>query len=82
MANHESTIKRARQNKVKNIRNKSIKTQVKNVVKTLRDADTTDSANILIKAQSTIDKAAKKGILHKKTASRKISRLARMVANG
>jgi small subunit ribosomal protein S20 len=30
-------------------------------------------------AQSAIDKAAKKGVLHPKTAARKISRLSRLV---
>jgi small subunit ribosomal protein S20 len=33
----------------------------------------------LITAQSIIDNAAKKGVIHKKTASRKISRLSKLV---
>jgi small subunit ribosomal protein S20 len=37
------------------------------------------AANKLDAAKSTIDKAAKKGVIHKKTAARKISRLSRLV---
>ena len=80
MANHKSTLKRAKQNKVKNLRNKSIKTQVKNIIKNVKAADADSAKNVFIKAQSTIDKASKKGVLHKKTASRKISKLSKIIA--
>ena len=80
MANHKSTLKRAKQNKVKNFRNKSVKTQIKNIIKSVKEADADTSKNVFIKAQSIIDKAAKKGVIHKKTASRKISRLTKAIA--
>jgi small subunit ribosomal protein S20 len=56
---------------------------VKNVVKEVR-ATTGDTANdqiasMLDAAKSTIDKAAKKGVIHKRTAGRKISRLSKLV---
>ena len=83
MANHKSALKRARQNEERRIRNKTIKTKVKNIVKDVRFAAGKESnetiLNKLTQAQSTIDKAAKKGIIHKKNASRKISRLAGLV---
>ena len=80
MANHKSALKRAGQNERRRLRNKSVQTREKNVVKDLRLAvaqDEQDAVEQLNAAKSAIDKAAKKGVLHKKTASRKISRLNR-----
>jgi small subunit ribosomal protein S20 len=80
VANHKSALKRAGQNERRRLRNKAVQTRVKNVVKDVRLAVAQESGNVvdpLKAAQSAIDKAAKKGVLHKKTASRKISRLAR-----
>ncbi len=83
MANHKSALKRARQNTVRRLRNKSIKTRVKSVVKNIRTAVSNDLqdniAQELNLAKSVIDKAAKKGTIHKKTAARKISRLSKLV---
>ncbi|BBO66146.1 30S ribosomal protein S20 [Desulfosarcina alkanivorans] len=82
MANHKSALKRAGQNERRRLRNKAVQTRVKNVVKDVRLAVTEDAGNAgerLNAAKSVIDNAAKKGVLHKKTASRKISRLARQV---
>lgn len=83
MANHKSALKRARQNDIRRLRNKTVKTRVKGVVKQVRlDASETNAdkaANDLIAAQSVIDKAAKKGVIHARTASRKISRLSKLV---
>ncbi len=81
MANHKSALKRARQNKVRRMRNKSSRTRVKNVVKDVRLAVSEKAEDIISKlniAQSVIDKAAKKRIIHKKTAARKMSRLSRL----
>lgn len=83
MANHKSALKRAKQNEVRRIRNKSSKTRIKNVVKEVRDAVMENSneaaLNKLKTAKSTIDNAAKKGVIHKNTAARKISRLSKLV---
>ena len=83
MANHKSALKRARQNEVRRIRNKSTKTRIKNIVKDVRlDVSEKSKESALTKldtAKSIIDKAAKKGVIHKKTASRKISRLSKDV---
>lgn len=83
MANHKSAAKRAIQNEKKRLRNKSIRTKVKNVTKNLhliiKEKSGDEITAILTKAQSVIDKAAKKGVIHKKTAARKISRLTRFV---
>jgi small subunit ribosomal protein S20 len=83
LANHKSEIKRAAQNEVRRMRNKIVRTRVKGVVKDVRLAMEGESAENALKtldsAKSTIQKAAKKGVLKKKTASRKISRLAKQI---
>lgn len=83
MANHKSALKRARQNEVRRLRNKAVKTRIKNVVKEVRTAaegqSELDLASEMKIAQSAIDKAAKKGVIHPRTAARKISRLAKKV---
>lgn len=83
MANHASAIKRNLQSQKRRLRNRVIKTRVKSVVKQVRaDRQAGEAVSLtedLRIAQSVIDKAAKKGVLHKRTAARKISRLARRV---
>jgi small subunit ribosomal protein S20 len=83
VANHKSAIKRDRQSKVQKLRNAGYKTMAKNAVKELRLAIANkkiEDANLsLNKAISTLQKVQSKGVLHKNTASRKISRLTRQV---
>ena len=85
MANHKSALKRARQNEIKRIRNKSVRTRVKKATKQFRAAaveENRENIEIQMKtAQSIIDKAAKQGVIHKKTAARKVSRLTRVANN-
>jgi len=70
LANHKSAIKRAGQNEIRRLRNKSTKTRVKSIVKDMRSMGaeaSSDQKNAqLTAAQSIIDKAAKKGVIHKK----------------
>ncbi len=83
MANHKSALKRARQNEIRRLRNKSVKTRVKTIVKDVRLSASESSKEAALKklemAKSNIDRAAQKGVIHKKTASRKISRLSKLV---
>ncbi len=83
MANHKSAIKRARQNEIKRIQNKRLKTRIKKVTKEIRlagdESQKSTALNRLNIAKSVIDKAAKKGAIHRNTASRKISRLSKVV---
>lgn len=83
MANHKSALKRARQNENRRLRNKGVKTRVKSVVKDVHTAVDEQSGDIALNslnaAQSLIDRAAKQGVIHKKTAARKISRLTKQV---
>ncbi len=63
------------------MRNKSVKTSLKTLEKKLRAAKEAgeNTEELMKKTQSAIHKAAKKGVVHKKTASRKISRLFKFV---
>lgn len=80
MANHPSAEKRNRQRIKRTLRNRSVKSAVRTHVKNVRDAiaakDKKAAAAALLQATKEIDKAASKGVLPKKTASRKVSRLA------
>jgi len=82
LANHASALKRARQNETRRLRNRTVKTRIKNVVKSVRQAVDDQSpeaaTTTLNQAKSMIAKAAKKGVIHKKNASRKISRLSKL----
>ena len=78
MPHHKSAAKSIRQDKVRRIRNRKVKSQVRGSVKSVRTAETAEDAQAkLVMASSTIDKAVKKGIVHKRTAARKKSRLAK-----
>lgn len=57
---------------------KLVKESIKAVEKTAKTSKT-EAAKLVSKAQSMIDKAAKKGILKKNTASRRKSKVARTV---
>ncbi len=82
MANHKSAIKRAKQNEVRRLRNRARRTRMKNVIKSLEEALRTNpelAQERLRDAISTIDRTAQKGVIHRKKAARKISRLASRV---
>ena len=83
MANHKSALKRNRQDKVRNARNTHIRTTMRTYVKKVRNAvaegNQEDAKTFLEQAVPYIDKAATKGVIHKATASRKISRLNKLV---
>ena len=83
MANIKSAKKRILVIEKKTLRNKMIKSQVKTAVKKVLAAieaqDVVAAKANLTVAISTIDKARAKGIFHKNTASRKISRLTKAV---
>lgn len=85
MANKKSATKRAKQAEVKRVRNNarrsSIKTAIKKVLISIEDGAHAGDINQLFNdAQAKIARAAGKGVLHKNTASRKISRLAAKIA--
>lgn len=79
MANIKSAKKRVLVIETKTLRNKAIKSKIKTMVKNVESAiasgDKAAAEAQLKVAISEISKAASKGIFHKNTASRKISRL-------
>ena len=83
MANHKSAIKRNRQNEKRNERNKTRRSKTKHAIKdvllAVEDKNTKEAQESLKQASTIISKNAAKGIMHKRTASRKISGLAKKV---
>jgi len=83
LATHRSAIKQDRQSKqrrMRNIRTKSyVKTMTKRVRETVEQRDVDGSIESLAKAVRALDKSASKGVIHRKTASRRISRLTKSV---
>ena len=83
MANIKSAKKRILVNETKAARNKAIKSRVKTSVKKVEAAvaeKNAEAAQEALKAAIVeIDKAGTKGVYHKNTCSRKISRLTKAV---
>lgn len=85
MANIKSAKKRILVNATKAARNKQIKSKVKTVIKKVDAAVAVSDKELaktnLVEAVTEIDKACSKGIYHKNTAARKVSRLTKAVNN-
>ena len=83
MANHPSAEKRNRQRLKRTARNRAVKSAVRTQIKDVRAAiaakDVQAAKDALEQATQALDKAAGKGVLPKKAASRKVSRLASQV---
>lgn len=79
MANHVSSLKRARQTETKTLVNRANKSRVRGSLRLLREAlQKGDAQAVTAQYQATVsalDKSVQKGILHKNTASRYKSRL-------
>ncbi len=75
MANTKSAEKRNRQAQKRRARNINVRTTVKDAVKDLRDTlntkDTAKTGDALKSATRSISKAASKGVIHKRAASRR-----------
>jgi small subunit ribosomal protein S20 len=85
MPNIKSAKKRALQTVKRQARNQarktSVKTAIKKVVLAIENNDVTDiTRNLFIEAESKIAKAKNKGVMHRNTAARKISRLAKKLS--
>lgn len=83
MANIKSAKKRIKVNETKAARNRAIKSKVKTIIKKVDAAVAAGDKELakaqLVNAVSEIDKACSKGIFHKNTAARKVSRLTNAV---
>ena len=84
MANIKSQIKRNRQNERARQRNKAVRSSLKTAQKKVRtaadggDHETASSRNL--EAARALDKAVSAGVIHKRTAARRKSRLAKQIA--
>ena len=82
VANHPSALKRHRQSEKRRLRNRALKTRLGHLVRAVRTAVASrdpDAARTLARASRELDKAVTKGVLHRNSAARKVSRLARAV---
>lgn len=78
MPNIKSQKDRVLQTKKENLRNRAVRSNLRTVVKKANialAAGSADAGEAVLKAISTIDKAKSKGVLHKNTAARKVSKL-------
>ena len=85
MANHKQADKRHRQSLRRKARNKYYKSTMRTYLKRARVALEEKAPNAeeaVRKAVSMIDKVAQKGVIHRNTAARTISRLLESQANG
>lgn len=86
MATHASAAKRHRQSLKRRDRNRfqkaTIRTAIKSALANLEKGDIEGAKKATATATKLLDKAAIHGVMHRKTASRTISRLAKRVATG
>lgn len=80
MAHTKQALKRHRQNLKARTRNRAANTGMKSAIKrVVTSTDAKTASEGLARAMKTIDKAAKHGVIHKNTASRYKSRVARAI---
>jgi len=84
MANHFSALKRARQTQKRTTTNRAntsrLRTALRKLRQTIESGDSKQAKETLGSTVSMIDKAVKKGVIHKNTAARYKSRLSARVA--
>jgi small subunit ribosomal protein S20 len=83
LAVHKSAEKRMRQSETRRVRNRHVKTNIKTMVKRVREAvqekNETKAKEALARVIPLVDKAASQGVIHWRNRSRKISRLTKLV---
>ena len=81
MANHKSALKRQRQSEKRRLYNRTWRSRARTFVKKARTAiagsDQQEAAAATLEAIKELDKAATKGVIHKRNAARRKSRLMR-----
>lgn len=80
MPHHKSAEKRMRTSERDRQKNVAVKSVVRSAMRKLREETTGEKApGLLREAHSVLDNAARKGVIHKRTADRRKSRLAKLV---
>ena len=80
MANTRSAMKRIKQNEKRRLRNRAARSTIRSSLKTARAAAAEKSAQskeVVLEAIRVLDRAVSRGIIHRNTAARKKSALAR-----
>jgi len=81
MPQHKSPMKRMKTDAKRQARNNYVKRTLRTLDKQIRtDMTPEEKENLLNKVYSQLDKAAKKGVIHKRTASRRKARVAALVS--
>lgn len=82
MPQHQSAIKRVRQNKKRREHNRSLRSKMRTLINSVMESDEKEEAQELYKkATSYLDKMASKGILHENKAARKKSQMTKHINN-
>lgn len=84
MANIKSQIKRNRQNEKRRVNNRNVRGAARTAVNQARAAfseGNPETKEAVLKAISTLDKAAEKGVIHKNNAARRKGRLMKKLAS-
>ncbi len=82
MANTRSAMKRIKQNEKRRLRNRAARSTIRSSLKTARTAAAEKSPQakeVVLEAIRVLDRAVSRGIIHRNTAARKKSALARSV---
>jgi small subunit ribosomal protein S20 len=79
MANTKSAAKRARQSTSRSVHNRSVRTRLRTLQKGARSGDK-PAAQEIHALMSSIDKAAKRGVVHRNAANRRKARLNKLLA--
>ncbi|RMD87436.1 MAG: 30S ribosomal protein S20 [Candidatus Dadabacteria bacterium] len=80
MANHKSALKRHRQSLKRRERNRRVKSSIRTAIKKARlaiEAGEEGAIELVRRAEKLLASSATKGVIHKKNAARRISRLAK-----
>jgi small subunit ribosomal protein S20 len=77
VANTKSAMKRIRQNERRRLRNRAVRSKVRSAIKIARSGEGPDQRAGITEALRILDKAVTKGVIHRNTAARKKSALAR-----
>ncbi len=83
MANTRSAMKRIKQNEKRRLRNRAVRSTIRSSMKSARTAaaeKSPQSKEIVLEAIRVLDRAVTRGIIHRNTAARKKSALARSLA--
>ena len=80
MANIKSAEKRIKQTAKRQLRNRGVRSQLKTAVKQYRELEDAKKGERVSQAYSDIDKARRKGAIHRNTAARRKAQAARVVA--